>query len=116
MAVADAITYHAQCSLTVGLEEASRSLTLIANPGAEQLRQAMGIVDQLRQQQATGGRDISLGEGSNLQSLLSAYANNTRKNNENISSDLSKIYASLEKYKKYTTLQGGLVLCIEFSL
>ncbi len=103
MAVADAITYHAQCSLTVGLEEASRSLTLIANPGAEQLRQAMGIVDQLRQQQATGGRDISLGEGSNLQSLLSAYANNTRKNNENISSDLSKIYASLEKYKKYTT-------------
>jgi flagellar biosynthesis chaperone FliJ len=101
MAVADAITYHAQCSLTVGLEEASRSLTLVANPGAEQLRQAMGIVDQLRQQQATGGRDISLGEGSNLQSLLLVYANDIRQNNKNIQSDFSKFENNVKEYQRF---------------
>lgn len=106
MAVADAITYHAQCSLTVGLEEASRSLTLIANPGAEQLRQAMGIVDQLRQQQATGGRDISLGEGSNLQSLLLVYANNTRQKGESIPGVFSKIKNSLDEYKNKKFIVG----------
>jgi len=106
MAVADAITYHAQCSLTVGLEEASRSLTLVANPGAEQLRQAMGIVDQLRQQQATGGRDISLGEGSNLQSLLLVYTNNTRQKGESIPGVFSKIKNSLDEYKNKKFIVG----------
>ena len=101
MAVADAITYHAQCSLTVGLEEASRSLTLIANPGAEQLRQAMGIVDQLRQQQATGGRDISLGEGSNLQSVLFAYGSDIQKKKKDMIDKLNDTREILNNYKKH---------------